>query len=222
VKKIIGYTRVSTKEQGKTRNGLEAQAEAIRLFCQYNGYELIEIAEEVQSGADDDRPVLAAVTKRAKMLGAFVVVNKLDRLSRSAIFILNYVQQNSKFIVTMLGEDVDPFMLHIYAGLAEKERLMISDRTRAGLQAKKARGEALGASKDVLARATTNSHITIKANADAFAERLKPMISRMLAAGMSYRAIAEELNSTGTKTVRGGNWHASSVSNLVERLATEA
>jgi DNA invertase Pin-like site-specific DNA recombinase len=218
MKKIIGYTRVSTKEQGKTRNGLEAQAEAIRLFCHYNGYELIEIAEEVRTGEDDERPVLAEVTKRAKKLGAYVVVNKLDRLSRDAIFILQYVRQNARTIVTQLGEDVDPFALHIYAGLAEKERLMIAERTKAGLQAKKARGELLGASADILKRATANSVVSVKAKADDFAIRLKPTIIRMQKAGMTLRQMASELNSSGVKTARGGEWHAMTVSNLVARF----
>lgn len=218
MKKIIGYTRVSTKEQGKTRNGLEAQAEAIRLFAHYNGYELLEIAVEVQSGADDDRPILAEVTKRAAKLGAYVVVNKLDRLSRDAIFILNYVRQNPKFIVTMLGENVDPFTLHIYAGLAEKERLMISERTRAGLQAKKARGEVLGASKAVLGRATAASNAAVRGQANAFAERIQANLKRMVSAGMSLREMAEELNSTGPKTARGGMWHPTTVKNVLERI----
>lgn len=219
MKKIYGYTRVSSQEQGKTRNGLEAQAEAIRLFAKYNGYELVEIVEEVRTGADDERPVLADLTKRvAKMKNAYVVVNKLDRLSRDAIFILQYVRTNPHTIVTQLGEDVDPFTLHIYAGLAEKERKMISERTRAGLQAKKARGEVLGASKSVLQKATASSIIAVQTKADAFAERLKPTVKRMVDAGMSYRQMAEELNNNGTKTARGGEWHAMTVSNLVARF----
>lgn len=220
MKKVFGYTRVSSQEQGKTRNGLEAQAEAIRLFCLYNNYELIEIVEEVRTGADDDRPVLAAITKRAKKLGAYVVVNKLDRLSRNAIFILQYVNQNSRTIVTQLGEDVDPFMLHVYAGLAEKERMMISDRTRAGLQAKKARGEVLGASKDILTKACASAKEAVQSKADEFAARLRPTVERMVKEGMSYRAMAEELDRNNTKTARGGSWTAQSVKNLIGRWAT--
>lgn len=221
-KKIFGYTRVSSQEQGKTRNGLEAQAEAIRLFCHYNNYELIEIVEEVRTGADDERPVLAEITKRAKKMGAYVVVNKLDRLSRDAIFILQYVRQNERTIVTQLGEDVDPFTLHIYAGLAEKERKMISERTRAGLQAKKARGEVLGASKDILMKACANAKVAVQSKADEFAERLRPTVERMVKEGMSYRAMAEELNRNNTKTARGGEWYAMTVKNLVERWAVVA
>jgi len=218
MKKLIGYTRVSTKEQGKTKNGLEAQAEAIRLFAHYNGYELIEIVQEVRTGADDERPVLAEITKRAKKIGAYVVVNKLDRLSRDAVFILTYVRDNPRTIVTQLGEDVDPFTLHIYAGLAEKERTMIAERTKAGLQAKKARGETLGATAAVRAKAVASAAVAVKEQADAFADKLRPMVQRMILAGMSYRAMANELNSMKVKTARGGDWHAMTVKNLVERF----
>lgn len=219
MKTIYGYTRVSTKEQGKTKNGLEAQAEAIRLFAHYNGYKLVEIVEEVRTGTDDERPVLADLVKRVgKLKDAYIVVNKLDRLSRDAAFILNFVKQYSRFIVTELGENVDPFILHIYAGFAEKERQMISDRTRAGLQAKKARGEVLGASKAVLAKATAKSIHAVQSKADAFAERLRPTVQRMVSCGMSYREMAAELNATGTKTARGGEWHAMTVSNLIARF----
>jgi DNA invertase Pin-like site-specific DNA recombinase len=217
-KLLLGYVRVSTKEQGKTRNGLEAQVEDIRRFAQYNGYTLVEIAEEVRTGTDDERPVLAEITKRAKKLGAYVVVNRLDRLSRSAIFILQYVHDNPKFIVTMLGENVDPFALHIYAGLAEKERMLISERTRAGLQAKKARGAVLGASQEVLQKSRAQSAIACSEKADAFAARMRPTLKRMIDAGMSFRAIAAELNDNGTKTARGGEWRANTVSNMVARL----
>lgn len=220
MKKVFGYIRVSTKEQGKTRNGLEAQAEAIRLFCHYNGYELIEIVEEVRTGADDERPVLADVTKRAQKMGAYVVVNKLDRLSRDAIFILSYVRNNPRTIVTQLGEDVDPFALHIYAGLAEKERKMIGERTKAGLQAKKARGESLGAAAEVLARAQLAGGTAAASKADDFAQKMKPMIQRMVLAGMTYRQMAEELNSMGVKTARGGVWYGMTVRNLTERFET--
>jgi DNA invertase Pin-like site-specific DNA recombinase len=218
MKKIIGYTRVSTKEQGKTRNGLEAQAEAIRLFAHYNGYEVIEIVQEVRTGADDDRPVLAEITKRAKKIGAYVVVNKLDRLSRDAVFILTYVRDNPRTIVTQLGEDVDPFTLHIYAGLAEKERMMIAERTKAGLQAKKARGEALGAKAGVLKRAQAAGGAAEATKAAEFAKRMRPMIQRMILAGLSYRAMANELNAMKVKTARGGEWHAMTVKNVVERF----
>lgn len=221
MKKIIGLTRVSTKEQGKTKNGLEAQEAAIRAFAEYNGYEVLEIITEVVSGAAEleDRPGLAAaIAKAAKSKDTYVVVNKLDRLSRDAAFILNLMKTKARFIVTELGEDVDPFMLHIYAAVAEKERITIGMRTRAALAAKKARGEALGASVTVLAKATAKSNEAVSAKADAFAAKIMPNLSRMLAKGMTLREMAEELNASGTKTARGGLWYPTTVKNIVDRV----
>lgn len=218
MKKLYGYTRVSTREQGKNRNGLEAQADDIRRYAATNGYEVVEINEEVRTGEDDDRPVLAELKKRiAKVKDAYLVVSKLDRLSRDSIFILTHVRDNPRFIVTGLGEEVDPFTLHIYAGLAEMERKMISDRTRSALKAKKARGEALGASDEVRAKAQAASGVAVSAKADAFANKLKGNLSRMKLAGMTFREMAEELNKSGVKTARGGIWYHTSVRNVMER-----
>jgi DNA invertase Pin-like site-specific DNA recombinase len=93
-------------------------------------------------GADalDRRPQLAAALKAAKSHKAAVVVSKLDRLSRDVHFISGLMAHKVPFIVTELGSDVDPFVLHLYAALAEKERALISQRTKAGLAAAKARG----------------------------------------------------------------------------------
>jgi DNA invertase Pin-like site-specific DNA recombinase len=72
------------------------------------------------------------------------VVSKLDRLSRDVHFISGLMSKRVQFIVTQLGGNVDPFMLHIYAALAEKERAMISERTKVALRAAKGRGVQLG------------------------------------------------------------------------------
>jgi DNA invertase Pin-like site-specific DNA recombinase len=222
MKELIGYLRVSTDEQGQTRNGLEAQREAIVRFAADNGYRIVEIVEEVASGklGSEDRPVLAAaMAKAAKGKNTFVVVSKLDRLSRSSAFI-NNLMDNAKvrFIVTELGESVDNFMLRIYAAVAQQEREVISQRTKAGLAAKKARGEALGASRPIILKAGTVGRQFQADKADEFANKLKPTVKRMVDAGMSLRAIADELNSNGTRTARGGAWAATTVKNLIARF----
>jgi len=220
MKKLIGITRVSTTEQGKTKNGLEAQAEAITVFARANGYEVVEIVQEVVSGAlgFDERSVFAeAVAKASKAKDTYIVVNKLDRLSRDAEFIMGFLKRVPRFIVTELGENVSPFMLHIYAAVAEQERAVISQRTKDALQAKKARGEALGASDKVRAKAQAASGVAVSAKADAFADKLKGNILRMKSAGMTFREMAEELNNSGVKTARGGVWYHTSVRNVFER-----
>jgi len=92
----------------------------------------------------DRRPQLAASLAVAKASKCCVVVSKLDRLSRDVAFVADLMTQRVPFIVAELGRDADPFMLHLYAALAEKERRLISERTKAGLSAKKASGMQLG------------------------------------------------------------------------------
>jgi DNA invertase Pin-like site-specific DNA recombinase len=112
------------------------------------------------------------------------------------------------FIVAELGADADPFMLHIYAALAEKERRYISQRTRDALQAKKAQGVKLGG---LNAKGIAN-----REEAQQRAEALRPIFAGL--AGMSHRKMAVELNAMGVPTPAGGQWHAVTVKRVLERL----
>ena len=144
----IAYIRVSTASQGRSGLGIEAQREAIARFAAAEGFEIaaefIEIETGKGSDALDRRPQLAAALADARRLGAPVVVAKLDRLSRDVAFVAGLMAQRVPFVVAELGVGADPFMLHLYAALAEKERNVIADRTRAALAAAKARGARLG------------------------------------------------------------------------------
>jgi DNA invertase Pin-like site-specific DNA recombinase len=139
---------VSTERQGKSGLEMEAQRSAIARFVEAEGLDLIAEHVEVETGkgadALDRRPVLREALTRARKAKAAVVVAKLDRLSPDVAFIANLMAQRVPFIVSELGADADPFMLHIYAALAQKERAMIADRTRLALAQKKAQGAALG------------------------------------------------------------------------------
>src|ERR1051326_117490 len=170
-----------------------------------------------RKGADalDSRPHLTAARK-AK---AAVVVAKLDRLSRDVHFISGLMAQRVPFIVAELGADADPFMLHIYAALAEKERALISDRTRAALAQKKAQGVALG-NRTNLGDASAKGASANRTAADAFAANVLPVVRRIEASGVKgHRAIAAALNARGVRTARGGEWHATTVRNLIGRDA---
>jgi DNA invertase Pin-like site-specific DNA recombinase len=127
---------------------LKWQSEAIQAFAKVEGFKITETFEEHESGkgadALDRRPELAAAIKAARKLGGPVIVSKLDRLSRDVHFISGLMTQRVPFIVTELGADVDPFVLHLFAALAQKERALISQRTKLGLQAAKRRGVKLG------------------------------------------------------------------------------
>ena len=146
-KPIITYIRVSTQKQGQSGLGLESQQAAIERFCAAEGYAVTQSFTEVESakGADalDRRPQLNAALKRAAVYRCPIVVAKLDRLSRDVALISGLMAQGVPFIVTEIP-NADPFMLHIYAAVAEQERTKISERTKAALAAAKARGVKLG------------------------------------------------------------------------------
>ena len=145
---LISYIRVSTVEQGKSGLGLEAQRQAIARFAAVEGFEIVAEHVEVETGKGADalerRPQLAAALAEARRLKCAVVVAKLDRLSRNVAFVAGLMAQRVRFIVAELGPDVEPFILHIYAAIAEQERKAISDRTKGALAAAKARGTRLG------------------------------------------------------------------------------
>ena len=147
--RIVAYYRVSTAKQGSSGLGLEAQREAVTRFAEAEGLEVVAEHVEVETGKGADalerRPVLAAALAQAKTTGASVAVAKLCRLSRDVAFIASLMAQRVPFVVAELGADADPFMLHLYAALAEKERALIAERTRAALAAAKAEGRSWAA-----------------------------------------------------------------------------
>lgn len=236
MKKIIGYVRVSTEDQGVAGNGLEAQRAEILKFVEDNGYELLGIEQEVASGKLDldCRPVLKDALKRSSKSGAIVVVSKLDRFSRSAQFILNMMASKAKFVVTQFGEGCDEFMLHMYAVLGEKERTMIGVRTKDALKVLRAKGVKLGNPNKVdkvkedgsvslsLASAGAIGAKSNAAKANEFASLLKPLLQRAMDAGMSATAVAKEFNATGVKTARGGQWSAATILNIIARWNTQS
>ena len=145
---LISYIRVSTAQQGKSGLGIEAQRLALDAFAKANGFEIVAEFVEVETGKGSDaierRPQLNAALAKARREKCAVVVAKLDRLSRDVHFISGLMVHRVPFIVAELGADVDPFMIHLFAALAEKERALISQRTKAALSAAKARGQKLG------------------------------------------------------------------------------
>jgi DNA invertase Pin-like site-specific DNA recombinase len=216
MKPAVAYIRVSTARQGRSGLGLEAQQAAIQRFCETEGFKVMAERVEVETGkgadALDRRPELAAALAEAKRRKCPVLVAKLDRLSRDVAFIAGLMAQRVPFIVAELGPDADPFMLHIYAALAEKERRLISARTKAALQAAQARGKRLGRNgAERLAPA-------YKAEGQARAVELAPIIKEVRAAGASsLRQIAVGLNQRGIPAARGGAWSAVQVKRVLER-----
>jgi DNA invertase Pin-like site-specific DNA recombinase len=212
MKAAIAYIRVSTTRQGKSGLGPEAQQAALARFAQAEGYHLIQTFEEVETGkgadALDRRPQLSAALKVAKQHKAPILVAKLDRLSRDVHFISGLMTHKTPFIVAELGADADPFMLHIYAALAEKERRLIGKRTRDALQAARARGVKLGG--------LNAGGIRGRDEAKERAEALRPILTKL--DGLSARAIAAQLNVRKVPTPNGGPWYAVTVIRAQRRL----
>ncbi|MBR0848804.1 recombinase family protein [Bradyrhizobium diazoefficiens] len=208
---LIAYYRVSKERQGRSGLGLEAQRRAVKAFAAAEGFTVVEEFTEVETGKGHDalerRPELRAAMKAAKKARCEVVVAKLDRLSRDVHFISGLMVHRVPFIVTALGRDVDPFMLHIYAAVAEKERRMISERTKAALAEAKQRGKQLGNPK--LAKANKEAALER-------AEQLRPIFTEL--AGRSANKIAKELNARNVATPRGKPWSAKTVINVMQRL----
>jgi DNA invertase Pin-like site-specific DNA recombinase len=220
VKQAIAYYRVSTQRQGKSGLGIEAQKAAVARFAQNEGYELIGEHIEVETGKGADalerRPVLCAALAAAKKAKRPVIVAKLDRLSRDVHFISGLMSHKVPFIVTELGPDIDPFILHMYAALAEKERALISARTKLALAAKQQRGERVGSHK--ITEVAAQGRAVIKAHADRRAANVMPVIETIIAGGITtYKGIAGALNTRRIQTARGGRWDATTVRRTVLR-----
>ena len=219
-KPLITYIRVSTSQQGRSGLGIDAQRETLRHFADAEGFEITREFVEVETGkgadALDRRPQLKAALAAGRKHRCHVAVAKLDRLSRDVHFISGLMAHKVPFLVAELGPDVDPFVLHLFAALAEKERALISTRTRQALEAAKARGVALGSPKLHVARKSALA--SIKGGADKHAANILPIIREIQKAGATtLRAIAEALNARGVATARGGQWHATSVKNMLDR-----
>jgi len=217
---LVVYLRVSTSKQGRSGLGLEAQREALRRFAHAEGFDIVRDFVEVETGkgadALDRRPQLAAALSEARKRRCPIGVAKLDRLSRDVHFISGLMAHRVPFVVAELGSDVDPFILHLFAALAEKERSLIAARTKSALAAAKGRGVTLGSPK--LHEARENALKAVNAAAKLHAANVVPIIREVQKAGAAtLRDVAEALNARGIGTARGGKWHATTVKNILAR-----
>lgn len=204
----IAYYRVSTDGQGASGYGLEAQRAAVAEYVKTNGGQLTGEFTEVESGKrHDNRPQLDRALTAARKSKATLVIAKLDRLARNVAFIAGLMERKVEFVCTDMPS-ATPFMLHVYAAVAEEERRMIAQRTRAGLAAAKARGVVLGNAAQAAA------------NHDEAMERawfLREIFEAM--ATNSARDLAHQLNTMEVATPTGAPWSAKTVIRVRERLA---
>jgi DNA invertase Pin-like site-specific DNA recombinase len=222
----IGYIRVSTKRQGRSGLGLEAQQEALRCYQQEHGGRMLACYKEVETGKTADRPELARAIAHAKRSGATLVVAKLDRLSRNAGFLLT-LQASGLPMVFIDLPGANEFTVGVMALVAQHEARLISERTHAALQAYKRRGGKLGAELPQCRNLTPHASAKGRRAASkaisegarqAYADLL-PTMQEWRQGGMSQQAIADKLNEEGQTTRRGKPWNQVQVMRVLDRAA---
>jgi DNA invertase Pin-like site-specific DNA recombinase len=220
--KFISYLRVSTDKQGKSGLGLEAQRDAVTSFLDGGRWTLIAEYQEIESGKKDDRerPQLAKALHHCKVTGATLVIAKLDRLARDAHFLLGLQKAGVRFVAADMPE-ANEMVVGIMAVIAQGERKMISERTKAALAAAKARGVKLGnpnGAAHLRGLGNAKAVEAIKANAQRRAMDVLGTIEDLRASGVtSARQLAKALNDRGILTPRGGRWHTASVQRVLGR-----
>ncbi len=213
----IAYYRVSTQKQGQSGLGLSAQKKMVADFCKAGA--LLSEFTDVESGKNNNRPELTKAINLAKAKGALLVIAKLDRLSRNVYFISSLLESGVQFKALDIPV-ADHFTVHLFAALAEKERMMISERTKAALAAKKERGYKLGSPSPTLTdQITKKGRATLMQNAwkNEHSLRATTVIKLLRKNGASFRDIAEELNKAGFLTRYGKAFHPMGVKRLLER-----
>ena len=215
MERFVIYTRVSTKSQGKSGLGLEAQQRDIQIYLDNYApdHQILGEFQDVESGSKSGREALNQAVQLAKAEDAVLLVSKLDRLSRDVEFIAGLIKRATIRVAAM--PTADNFQLHIYAALAEQERNFISLRTKAALAMAKERGVKLGTARPEAKKRVA----AIKASADAFAKKVIDTIVSLRKDNKTYAEIAFELNKLGGPTARGGNWYGTTVRNYAKRMA---
>lgn len=228
-RQFVGYVRVSTKKQGESGLGLEAQLQAVIDFARQQGATLLSTHVEVESGKRADRPKLASALAQAKRAGATLVVAKLDRLARNVAFLSSLMESKVDFLACD-NPTANRLTVHILAAVAEDEARRISERTKAGLAALKARGVKLGSARpghwegreklrlDGLAKGRKVASRRIRENALNDVADIAPFIVELRQIGESLATIAQRLNAEGHRTRKNAEWQAVQVKRVLDRL----
>lgn len=207
--RYVAYFRVSTANQGRSGLGLAAQRTKIDAFLTGDDEVIAEFVE-VQSGKTDNREELWKAIACAKKCGAKILIAKLDRFSRKVSFIAGIMEQGIGLAVAEMPHASD-FQLHIFAALAQEERRLISERTRAALSEARKRGVVLGKHAHVLKEQRQRQAL-------AYAHSIAPVLWPMIDAGWTLTAMADQLNCAGILSAKGGRFTAQTVKNIVQRI----
>lgn len=225
--RFIAYYRVSTKRQGLSGLGLDAQRESVAAYLSgIRGSKLIAEFTEVEHGTrkGNHRPQLAAALAQCRVHNATLIIAKLDRLARNVAFVSNLMESNVEFTACDFPQ-ANRLTVHILASVAEHEAEMISTRTKLALAAAKRKGTVLGGDRgntQLIYRKGNRASAKVRSeNAERRAADLLPVITELRSAGAaSLRQIAEKLNQRGIPTARGGEWSAVQVSRVIALQAS--
>lgn len=216
--KFVAYFRVSTAQQGRSGLGLDAQHQTVGAYLAAQNGELVGEFQEVETGKGSNalakRPELAAALAMCKRHKATLIIAKLDRLARNVHFVSGLLETGVEFVAADMP-NANKTMIHMHAVMSEWERDQISERTTAALAAAKARGVELGKS----GAANLKPHLEArKSAAKTFAERLSGVVAGFKAAGMTQRAMVDQLNTLGVKTAKGGSWSLIQLQRVMKNL----
>jgi len=219
MKQFVAYYRVSTTKQGESGLGLDSQRGAVAEYVSRLGGELLEGFTDIESGTNDNRPELLKALRKCRLTGATLLIAKLDRLSRNRRFLMELADSKLNFVAVDMPE-ANSLTVGILACMADYERQLISERTKAALRAAKARGTVLG---NPNLQAVRNSDTkaakavwieTTTARQNEVREVCLELITEHGA--MNSRQLAERLNSAGYKTVTGKDWGVSQVWRIMQ------
>jgi DNA invertase Pin-like site-specific DNA recombinase len=226
VRNLVAYYRVSTRRQGESGLGLEGQEAAVAAYARAAGCRVVAGYRDVESGRRADRPELLKAIAHAKRAGAALVIARLDRLARNVHFLSGLMAAGVDFVACD-NPSASKLTVHILAAVAEAEAEAAGARTRAALQAYKARGGKLGASLPRCRNLTDAGRAegsrrggeATRAAAVAAVADLVPAMARLRAEGLTLQAIADRLNADGHTTRTGARWGAVQVKRALDRAA---
>ena len=222
--KYVVYYRVSTKQQGKSGLGLEAQKTAVDTFLKSrNGEQVHPPFTEVESGSNGERPELKKAIARCKEIGAILLIAKLDRLSRNVKFIFTLKEELEQAGVSFVAcdlPDANTLTLGLMASMAQHENEVRSTRQKAAFAEKRKRGEPMGSPQNLTdeARKKAWQSIKEKARKDEATRHAFHFIKPRREAGQSYQAIAGELNKEGYRTRKGREFFPAQVHKIYMRF----
>jgi DNA invertase Pin-like site-specific DNA recombinase len=227
MEQYVTYYRVSTKGQGKSGNGLEAQRTAVKYFLSSRNAQEVDSFTEVESGRNGNRPILEQAVQRCKDTGAKLLVAKLDSLTRNVAFLFKLKEELESagvgFVFADLPEASNIMVLGIIGLVAQYEAELISRRTKEGLAEARRKGKQIGGTNNLTDADRRKAWASISRNARTDEDSIKAFhfIEAKRREGLSYQAIADQLNKFKYRTRKGKKFHPAQVRKLYIRFTNQ-